>query len=92
MPNYKITISKYADLVGTYHPWGKKYSATLKKLIDDGIIQKEQVLVCDEAGIEDLMLVHSWSYLEQLNKGNQFKERVALRIKIFGAIGSGKGQ
>lgn len=81
MPPHKVTISKYADMIGVYHPWGRKYSATLKKLVEDGIVRQDQVLVCDEAGIEDLMLVHTWSYLESLNEGTLAEEeKIALEI------------
>lgn len=78
---YKVTISKYVDLIGTYHPWGRKYSATLNQLIDNGIIQQDQALVCDEASLEDLMLVHTWGYLEALNEGTlPEEEKIALDI------------
>lgn len=56
--NYEIQIPE--------HPWKiGKYQAVYEKVLSEGLAKKEDILLVDEASEEDLLLAHTWSYIER---------------------------
>lgn len=69
-PNYDIAIPE--------HPWKiGKYKAVHDRVISSGVAAKGDIILVDAASEEDLLLVHTWEYIERFRNGDWNSEELA---------------
>jgi len=73
-----VAIPRYYKNASSLGFWGAKYEAILNELLKEQFISLDDIKYCDVADEEDLHLIHSWKYLQDLNEKTLTQEELEM--------------